>query len=167
VFVSRLGRIEVYQPIPPADSVSPEGPHTHVLPKLLAHRRTHAATEPVPEGFVPCMHIYPPHPAKDVRGRTQPFDANRHQAFQTMFSIFGDPELVALKTRVTEAVIAGEEPSKITVTDSRFARASVRVALRQLSATHRSLPRLAAWMAFYETPSHTALDQEELTEVTH
>ena len=35
VFISRLGRIEVYQPIPPPSGKSPEGPHTHVLPKLL------------------------------------------------------------------------------------------------------------------------------------
>jgi hypothetical protein len=41
VLISRLGRIEVFQPIPAADGRSPMGPHTHVLPKLLAHRRTH------------------------------------------------------------------------------------------------------------------------------
>src|SRR4051812_7454929 len=48
VFISRLGRIEVYQPIPPPSGKSPEGPHTHVLPRLLQSRRTHPATEPVP-----------------------------------------------------------------------------------------------------------------------
>ena len=41
VFISRLGRIEVYQPIPPPSGKSPEGPHTHVLPRLLQSRRTH------------------------------------------------------------------------------------------------------------------------------
>src|SRR4051812_22159445 len=30
VFKSRIGRIEVYQPIPPPSGKSPEGPHTHV-----------------------------------------------------------------------------------------------------------------------------------------
>ncbi len=35
VFISRIGRIEVYQPIPPASGKSPEGPHTDILPKLL------------------------------------------------------------------------------------------------------------------------------------
>lgn len=63
VFVSTLGRIEVYQPIPPADGRSPEGPHTHVLPKLLAHRRTHAANVPLPAGWVPCLSLHPPRPA--------------------------------------------------------------------------------------------------------
>ena len=45
VFISRLGRIEVYQPIPPPSGKSPEGPHTHVLPRLLQSRRTHPATD--------------------------------------------------------------------------------------------------------------------------
>ena len=43
VFASRLGRIEVFQPIPPVDGKSPTGPHTHVLPKLLAQGRGHRA----------------------------------------------------------------------------------------------------------------------------
>ena len=47
VFVSRLGRIEVYQPIPPASGKSPEGPHTHVLPKLLKSRRNRAGADGV------------------------------------------------------------------------------------------------------------------------
>jgi hypothetical protein len=78
VFVSRLGRIEVYQPIPPADGKSPSGPHTHVLPKLLAHGRTHSANEPLPPGWIPCAHIYPPHPARDLFGQSRPFQAERH-----------------------------------------------------------------------------------------
>ena len=73
VFVSRIGRAEVYQPIPSANGKSPDGPHTHVLPKLLQHRRTHAATEPVPDGFVPCAHLYPRHPLKDAFGREKTF----------------------------------------------------------------------------------------------
>ncbi len=75
VFISRLGRIEVYQPIPPPSGKSPEGPHTHVLPRLLQSRRTHPATEPVPQGWIPCAHLYPPHPARDGRvrpGRSTP-----------------------------------------------------------------------------------------------
>ncbi|MFS8035940.1 DUF6925 family protein [Xanthobacter sp. AM11] len=60
VFFSALGRIEVFQPIPPPGGRSPDGPHTHVLPQLLAHRRTHAATVPVPQGWVPCLGIHPP-----------------------------------------------------------------------------------------------------------
>ncbi|MFG1307085.1 hypothetical protein V5F34_23445 [Xanthobacter autotrophicus] len=60
VFTSALGRIEVFQPIPPPGGVSPDGPHTHVLPKLIAHQRTHAASVPIPDGLVPCLSIHPP-----------------------------------------------------------------------------------------------------------
>ena len=63
VFISALGRIEVYQAIPPVDGRSPDGPHTHVLPRLLAHGRTHAANIPIPAGWVPCLSIHPPHGA--------------------------------------------------------------------------------------------------------
>ena len=109
VFISRLGRIEVCQPIPPHDGRSPQGPHTHVLVDLLKHRRTHAATEPIPDGFVPCAHVYPPHPAKDALGEPRPFDAARHDAFQEMLRTFGDPDQIALKQRVMAAVAAGEK----------------------------------------------------------
>jgi Family of unknown function (DUF6925) len=60
VFVSPLGRIEVFQPIPAPGGVSPEGPHTHVLPRLLKSRRTHPATLPVPDGLVPCLELHTP-----------------------------------------------------------------------------------------------------------
>src|SRR4029077_13525922 len=36
VFISHLGRVEVFQPIPAPDGKSPEGPHTHVLPRRCA-----------------------------------------------------------------------------------------------------------------------------------
>lgn len=150
VFASRLGRIEVFQPIPPPDGQSPEGPHTHVLPKLLQHRRTHSATEPVPNGWIPCAHLYPPHPAKDEFGHARAFDSARHEAFQDMLRRFGDPETVTLKQRVISAIAAGADPSAVAVTDNRFARTSIRVVLRQLNAADEALPSLAAWMAAHE-----------------
>jgi hypothetical protein len=152
VFVSRLGRIEVFQPIPPADGKSPEGPHTHVLPKLLQHRRTHSATEPVPDGFVPCAHLYPAHPARDALGHDRPFDGERHAAFQSILRAFGDPAAVALKQRIIAAIAGGADATSIAVSDQRFARTAVRVALRQLCATGNASPALAAWMAAHERP---------------
>ena len=146
VFLCRLGRIEVFQPIPPPDGRSPEGPHTHVLPKLLAHRRTHAATEQIPEGFVPCAHIYPAHPVKDALGRALPFDAQRHGAFQRMLRQFGDRKAIELKQKVIAAIEQGGEPSDLTIPDDRFARAGLRVTLRQLRASRGSSPALAAWL---------------------
>jgi hypothetical protein len=166
VFLSRIGRVEVFQPIPPPGGQSPDGPHTHVLPKLLQHRRTHAATEPVPEGFVPCAHLYPAHPAKDAAGRTLPFDAGRHDRFQDMLRRCGDPGLVALKHQVMSAVSEGRDPSVISVPQERFARANVRVALRQLRASRGSLPALSPWIAAYDHARDTTAEIDE-TEAVH
>ena len=147
VFVSRVGRIEVFQPIPPADGKSPDGPHTHVLPKLLHHRRTHPATEPVPDGFIPCAHLYPAHPATDALGQRRRFDRTRYDAFQKMLRDFGDPEFYAVKQRVVAAVAAGEDPSVIAIADGRFTRTNIRVALRQLKAADDVSPSLTKWLA--------------------
>lgn len=160
VFGSRLGRIEVFQPIPPPNGQSPEGPHTHVLPKLLQHRRTHSATEPVPVGWIPCAHLYPPHPLKDGSGRARAFDLERHEAFQEMLRRFGDPESVSLKQRVIAAVETGTDPSAVSVTDNRFARTNIRVVLRQLNVADEALPALAAWMAAHERSDRTEPDDE-------
>jgi hypothetical protein len=148
VFVSRLGRIEVFQPIPPPSGKSPDGPHTHVLPRLLKSGRTHAATEPVPDGFVPCVHLYPPHPAHDAMGEARPFDALRHQSFQQMLAACGDPERLAIKQRVIGAVDAGELPSELAC--DRHGRTSIRIALRQIKAEGRALPVLPAWLARFD-----------------
>ena len=152
VFASRLGRIEVFQPIPPPTGQSPEGPHTHVLPKLLQHRRTHSATEPVPVGWIPCAHLYPPHPVTDGSGHARAFDWGRHEAFQEMLRRFGDPELVSLKQRVVAAVAAGGDPSTVPVIDNRFARTNIRVVLRQLNAAVEPLPALAGVDGGARTP---------------
>jgi hypothetical protein len=159
VFASRLGRIEVFQPIPNADGASPQGPHTHVLPKLLAHRRTHPATEQVPDGFIPCAHLYPAHPARDAAGHSRPFDRACHEAFQRILRDFGDPASNALKHRVLAAVMAAEEPSAVAVTNGRFARTNVRVALRQLEAESASLPSLARWLAAHDRSDSGEIDQ--------
>ncbi len=161
VFISRLGRIEVFQPIPPADGKSPEGPHTHVLPKLLQHRRTHSATEPVPEGFVPCAHVYPAHPARDAFGRSRPFDCRRHEEFQNILCRFGDPTSVALKQRVIAAIMDGTDPSAVAVTDHRFARTGIRVVLRQLIATDEASPALVAWLAAHERSDRIEPERED------
>jgi uncharacterized protein DUF6925 len=155
VFVSRLGRIEVHQPIPSPNGQSPEGPHTHVLPKLLRHGRSHAATEPIPTGWVPCAHLYPAHPAKDALGCRRAFDPARYHAFQQTLRMFGDPDLVALKQQVRAAVSAGQSPSAIAVTDNRFARTSIRVVLRQLIAAEQVSPSLSAWTEAHDHPAKT------------
>jgi len=155
VFVSRVGRIEVFQPIPPADGKSPGGPHTHVLHKLLRHKRTHAATEAVPAGWVPCAHFS--HPIRD--GQRLPFQSERHAAFQALLARYGDPQLTDIKRRVVESVVAGRMPPPGGMAADRFARAAVRVALRQLQVVERSSPALAAWLS-----AHDRLEPDELND---
>jgi hypothetical protein len=160
IFMSQMGRIEVYQPIPPADGKSPMGPHTHILPKLLHHRRTHTATEFVPEGWIPCGHLYPAHPVKDALGCPRPFDPARHLAFQKMLRDFGDPSLYALKQQVVAAVAAGEDPSVIAIRGDRIARTSIRVALRQLKASGDLSPSLMTWLSAHERPDQLEMEEQ-------
>jgi hypothetical protein len=148
VFISRIGRIEVYQPIPPASGKSPEGPHTHVLPKLLNSGRTHPATEPIPDGWIPCAHLYPPHPARDGLGQPRPFDAACHDSFQRMIARYGDPEALAIKRRVKSAIDAGEGP--IAMAQTRHSRAIIRITLRQLKAAGHASAALPAWLASFD-----------------
>jgi hypothetical protein len=58
VFFSRVGRIEVYQPIPAPGGKSPTGPHTHLLTGNL--RRGRGESTPWPGGFLACLNLHPP-----------------------------------------------------------------------------------------------------------
>jgi hypothetical protein len=150
VFLSRIGRVEVYQPIPAASGKSPDGPHTHVLPKLLKSRRTHPATEPIPAGWVPCAHLYPAHPAKDAFGVAIPFVSDRHQAFQSLIDAWGDPEIAALKNRVISSIDDNREPSPADALLGRNGRTAIRVTLRQLLAHGHSSKALPAWVEIFD-----------------
>jgi hypothetical protein len=161
VFITRAGRAEVYQAIPQPGGTAPDGPHTHVLPKLLAHRRTHAATEPIPGGLVSCAHLYPAHPLRDGYGRARPFDAARYGAFQRLLSRHGDIEHVRMKRNVVKAINAGAAPDAIAMPADRFAQASIRIALRQIKASEGTSPALAAWFAAHDTVAGDP-DEEEI-----
>ncbi len=165
VFISRVGRVEVFQPIPPPGGRSPDGPHTHVLPKLLAHGRAHAATEPLPDRWIPCAHLYPAHPLRDQLGRKRALRPGRHAAFQMLLERFGLPELLTLKRQVIEAVAAGQAPETIVLPSDRFSRATVRVALRQLGATEQLTPVLVEWLAVHDRLD--LIDSENPMEAPH
>ncbi|MGB3446462.1 MAG: hypothetical protein WBA48_07180 [Xanthobacteraceae bacterium] len=163
VFISRIGRAEVYQPIPPHDGKSPEGPHTHVLPKLLKSGRTHPATEPIPEGFVPCAHFYPAHPAKDALGQARAFERSLHEAFQRLLAELGAPESAAFKRDVVAAVGRGEPPWTEARIAGRGARANVRIALRQMKAAGDASPVLTAWLAAFDRAEPSDDEADDLT----
>lgn len=97
VIVSRLARVEISNPIPAPGGVSPDGPHTHLLPDIMRRARVHDANIPVPAGMLPCLTLYPAHPARDAEGRERAFDAGLHQAYQHLLRRFGHPEYLAGK----------------------------------------------------------------------
>ncbi len=150
VFITALARIEVYQPIPPPDGRSPEGPHTHILPALLRSRRTHAATTHLPEGLVPVLDAFPPHPLSDLLGNAAPFDAARHAAFQRIMQRFGSPGALGEKRGVMAALRARLPPHALPEPETREARTARRVALRQASHTMPTNQVLPAWRAAWD-----------------
>ena len=158
VFIGRVGRVEVYQPIPAPGGKSPNGPHTHVLPKLLQHKRTHAATEPVPQGFVPCAHLYPQHPIKDALGREKAFDAACYRSFQDLLRRFGARDVEAVKARVRALIAQGQGPDGDPV--DRDTRTAIRIALRQLKAANHGSAALQEWLAVYERADEDGVDDD-------
>ena len=120
VFRSKVARVEVYQPIPPPDGKTPDGPHTHVRPNLVKHRRSHAATVPVPGGWLPVRWLFPPHPLQRASGTAIPFDKSRYDTFQELLQRFGDPETLSGKAAAGEAAVS-----------TRAARLGFRIAQRQ------------------------------------
>jgi hypothetical protein len=123
VFVTRLGRIEVY------GSGAGPGPRSQILPKLVRLRRRHAATAPIPAGLVPCGEFRPAHPVRDLAGPPARFDPARHAAFGRLLDAWGDPALVAVR----RAVLAGQDPDPGR-TGGRFVRSAIRAAQAQVAA---------------------------------
>jgi hypothetical protein len=150
VILSRLGRVEVKTPIPVAGGRTPDGPHTHVLPDLLKHRRTHPATVPLPVGMVPGAEIFPANAIRDEHGAPRAFDPARHETFQNLLSACGYPGCLEAKRETEVAVRAGKPPFDV-ASYSRAQRLARRVALRQLAHTHGSSPCLDAWRSEFDT----------------
>lgn len=158
VFVTAVGRVEVYAAIPPPEGRSPDGPHTHLLPQVLRAGRTHAATVPVPDGYLPCAHLYPPHPLTDLTGRPLPFDRARSAAFDRLLERWGDDAQRAITVGVTAAVHAGDGPQRAGPgPHDPPGRAAQAVALRVLAHTGADPAVLGRWRS-REAPDPELLD---------
>ena len=152
VLLSPAGRIEVTAPIPMPDGRSPEGPHTHLLPALLASGRSHSANTPIPAGWQPVLTLHPPGAWRDGLGRRTPYLHAADQAFARLFERFGLAEERALRSRVEAAVAAGLQPGAFARPSHRRARAQLRVVLRRLAAAGSRGP-VAAWRAMHDRPA--------------
>ena len=168
VALTDIGRAEVFQKIggPDTGGVSPAGPHTHVLPKLLASGRTHSANTPIPNGLVPLGYLHPGNPVIDAMGADRPFDVELHRAFQSLMAAFGQPELVAVKQHVIDAVAGGLAPEDFDVPNGRHKRATLRLALRQerrraeWAEEADLLSRLDRWIRHFE-PAGAKTDADD------
>ncbi len=135
VAISKLGRVEVYQKIggPDTGGVSPDGPHTHVLPKLLRTGRTHSANIPIPDDLLPVASIHPASPIYDELARNIPFCHRRFTQFQQFLRRYGLNEYTTEKSRVHRAAELKEDPSTFEVKKSRLCRRALKITLRQLN----------------------------------
>lgn len=152
VCISRLGRIEVFQPIPAATpgAHAPVGPHTHVLPDLLRLKRTHSANTPIPHGWLPALNLHPKNPVSDRMGGAKPFDSDAYTRFQSLLRTYAPPGFVAEKNKITQAVKAGVSPREHGVASSRIERTAARVALRQLLHNREVIPGLEHWLTVFD-----------------
>jgi hypothetical protein len=145
VAISRVARIEVYQPIAAEGGATPSGPHTHLMPRLLRPARAASANIPLMPGRIPAFTLYPPHPAKDAAGVKKPFSRAEHDAFQRLLAMFGDPVSVAAKTELAAAIERGDSPAAWRAPGARNARQACRIALRQLRLLGKPAAALAGW----------------------
>ena len=140
---SSLGRVEVYQPI--GTDVTPEGPHTHLLPKLLKSARTHSANVPVPKGFIPALGLHPPSSVTDAKGDDKPFEPTQLENFERLMGKWGLAEYCQEKARLRAAIAADMDPEFYPSPQSRIGRTALRVALRQLYRTCPDHSILVHW----------------------
>ncbi len=152
IAISSLGRAEVYQAI--GKDRTPEGPHTHVLPKLLKSGRTHSANIPVPQDTLPCLSLHPANPLFDGLGRDRPFDRRAFARFQSLLERWGLPEHCAEKARVLNAMDQGEMPAFYDCPETRLGRTALRIALRQAFQGDDVSPVVTAWRRTFEPPQH-------------
>lgn len=151
VALSRLGRVEVYQAI--GRIKTPEGPHTHVLPKFLRNDRTHSANIPVPGDQLPCLSLHPANPLVDALGQGKPFDPGALAAFEALLKLWGPPTYLAEKARARRALRDGQDPASYPPPQTRLGRTALRVGLRQARQTDGECPDLQAWRRHFDAPA--------------
>lgn len=152
VALTRLGRVEVYQMIggPDTGGTSPEGPHTHVLPKLLRAGRSHSANAPIPDGWVPCTGFHPENPVAGRLGEDKDFNREAFDAFQTLLHAWGPEEYLEVKSACWAALEQEKEPDALSEPDTRIGRTGMRNGLRQWRQLHGDSALIDRWSAAYD-----------------
>lgn len=155
VMVSPAGRIEVYQAIPAPDGKSPEGPHTHLLPKLIG-KGAHSANTPIPQPLQSVLTIHPRSPWRNAMGVRHAYDAKLDAAFAPLLTRFGLESDNEIQQSIEFALTTAVSPSAFDWPDSRRGRTKARITLRRMAA--RGDARVAPWKAMHDTTTADALE---------
>lgn len=158
VFKTNLARIEVYQPI--GVEKSPEGPHTHLLPKLIAQNRAFSANTPIRHDLLPLLTLHAANPCRDTQGHRKPFDITQHERFQALMARWGIDDYQQQKAMTFAALKAGGNMTEFKRGDSRIARLATRIAIRQYQHLYPDCDVLAWQRAFDSAGSEGRLGQQ-------
>ena len=137
VFINNIGRTEVYQPI--GIEKSPEGPHTHVLPKLLASKRAFSANAPIPTAYLPMLTLHAANPCSDKLGQGRAFDPQLFTQFQTQLQQWADSDYLAQKDASWAALAKHTPAGEFQHGLNRQRRTATRIAIRQYQHTQSNL----------------------------
>jgi len=149
VFISRFGRIEVFQAIPEGeDEKTPSGPHSHITETLLKQDRQLSANVSVPNGHRVLLSMYPKNPVADFSGAPEPFDIVAFQEFQKLIKDFASTNDKKLIDKVINDVRSGYSPWKTGLTRSQ--RTLLRVVLRQLFWLDQPNDSVVKWQSVFE-----------------
>lgn len=153
ILISPAGRVEVFQPIPPPDGKSPEGPHTHLLTKLIAKDRCHSANAPIPDGWQSALSLHPKSPWRTMLGERHPFDPGIDAAFAPLLARYELEEDAEVARSLRRDIDAGAD---LNWPDSRRGRNKARIILRRLAAAGDE--RVKQWRVQYD---RTPIELEE------
>ncbi len=162
VFVSQPGRVEVYQRIGSAGGhpPTPLGPHTHVLPRLLAAPRAKAEHNDAPAYHRACACLYPKHPLMDNLGNRKAYDRDAHAQFTALMERWGDAAFLEEKQRAVRAMRAGVDARRYRAPADRKGRHALRIAIRELAQQTGDADVIDAWRSRFDRlrpPAHPHL----------
>lgn len=151
VLLSPVGRVEVFQPIPAPGGKSPDGPHTHVLPKLIPKRRPHSSSVPIPDGWQAALTLHPPSPWSRFEAGRRHYEPRVDHAFVPLLNEFGLPEDRDIRDELVVAVTAASDPASFAWPASRRGRIAARITLRRLAAAR--IATAISWRARFDRVS--------------
>jgi len=162
VFMSRLGRVEVYQPIGRAGDKPPTplGPHTHLLPRLLASRRASAEAGDAPAYHRACVYLYPRHRLMNNLGHCKTYDGEAHAQFTALLERWGDKDFLAQRQRAMDAMRSAMPARRYPAPADPRSRHALRIAIRELAQELEDTEIISDWRRRFDrvrAPSHAHL----------